>query len=225
MDLVQRMLAIGAAAALVVGASPAMASFSGDADDLGWEVLASNDGWAAAEGGTTGGAAASAEHVYHAYTWEQFRAALGGEDARGDTTPRIIYVHGMLDANLRTTDGRVDCAAYEVDGFDMQDYIDAFDPAVWGTEEPAGPLEDARAASQAIQDKQVRQYVGSNVTIVGVGSQTRRSQSSMMGGSGGPLVSHASRASTSGPTCWRERGKVRLLVNSKPAVAALACNA
>jgi pectate lyase len=168
-DLMQRMLAIGAAAALVVGASPAMASFAGDADDLGREVLASNDGWAAADGGTTGGAAASAEHVYHAYTWEQFRAALDGEDGRGDTTPRIVYVHGMLDANLRTADGRVDCAAYEVDGFDMQDYIDAFDPAVWGTEEPVGPLEDARAASQAIQDKQVRQYVGSNVTIVGVG--------------------------------------------------------
>jgi hypothetical protein len=55
--------------------------------------------------------------------------------------------------------------------------------------------------------------------------QISRSQSSMMGGSGGPLVSHASRASTSGPTCWRERGKVRLLVNSNPAVAALACRA
>ena len=75
----------------------------------------------------------------------------------------------MLDANLRTADRSVDCAAYEVEGFDMQDYIDAFDPAVWGTEEPAGPLEDARAASQDIQEQQVRQYVGSNVTIVGVG--------------------------------------------------------
>jgi pectate lyase len=135
---------------------------------FGREVLAPNDGWAA-DGGTTGGAAASADNVYHVSTWEEFRAALGGEDARGDTTPRIVYVHGMLDANLRTADGSVDCAAYEVEGFDMQDYIDAFDPAVWGTEEPSGPLEDARAASQDIQEDQVRQYVGSNVTIVGVG--------------------------------------------------------
>jgi pectate lyase len=171
-DLIQRMLAVGAAGAIVVGAAPAAtAGLAGDVGgrDLGREVLAPNDGWAAAEGGTTGGAAAGAGNVHHVDTWEEFRVALGGGNARGDRTARIVYVHGRLDANLRTADDSVDCAAYEVEGFDMQDYIDAFDPAVWGTESPSGPLEDARAASQDIQEQQVRQYIGSNVTIVGVG--------------------------------------------------------
>jgi pectate lyase len=172
-DFIQRMLALGATGAIVVGAAPAAtAGLAGDVGgrrDLGREVLAPNDGWAAAEGGTTGGAAAGAGNVYHVGTWEELRTALGGGDARGDTTARIVYIHGMLDANLRTADGSVDCPAYEVEGFDMRHYIDAFDPAVWGTESPAGPLEDARAASQDIQEQQVRQYIGSNVTIVGVG--------------------------------------------------------
>ncbi len=173
MDLRQCLLAVGAAGALVVGAAPAAtASVVGEVGktrNLGRQVLAPNDGWAAAQGGTTGGAAAGAQHVYHVNTWQEFRAALGGANARGDTTARIVYVHGMLDANLRTANGDVDCAAYEAAGFDMQDYLDAFDPAVWGTTEPAGPLEEARAASQRIQEQQVRQYIGSNVTIVGVG--------------------------------------------------------
>ena len=172
MHLIRRMLAIGAAGALVIG--PASAAVAADSDDggsqIGREVLASNDGWAASGSGTTGGAAASAENVYQVHTWAEFRAALGGDHARGDTTPRMVYVHGMLDANLRTAEGRVDCAAYEVPGFDMQDYIDAYDPAVWGRAQPSGPLENARAASQKIQEQQVRQYVGSNVTIVGVGN-------------------------------------------------------
>ena len=173
MELIRRLLTVGAAGALVVGPAPSAtagpAADAGNLRHLGRQVLAPDDGWAAAGGGTTGGAAATAANVYHVYTWDQFRAALGGEHARGDTTPRIVYVHGTLDANLRTADGRVDCAAYEVDGFDMQDYIDAFDPAVWGTKEPAGALELARAASQDIQEQQVRQYVGSNVTLIGVG--------------------------------------------------------
>ncbi|MGY1848285.1 MULTISPECIES: pectate lyase family protein [unclassified Blastococcus] len=164
-----RAVVAGAAGALLVTLLPTGAA-SARGGDLGREALGPQDGWAAAEGGTTGGRAASADHVFHVDTWEEFRAALGGDAARGDTTPRIVYVHGVLDANLRTPDGAVDCAAYEVEGFDMQDYIDAYAPEVWGTEtEPAGPLEDARAASAAVQNAQIRQYVGSNVTIVGVG--------------------------------------------------------
>ena len=56
-------------------------------------------------------------------------------------------------------------------------------------------------------------------------SESGCSQSSMIGGSGGPFVSHALSASTSGPTCCRERGKARLLVNNSPASDAFACKA
>jgi pectate lyase len=158
---------LGAAGALLFTAVPAASAGEGD---LGRQVLGAQDGWAAADGGTTGGAAATADHVFHVDTWEEFRAALGGSQARGDTTPRIVYVHGVLDAQRRLPDGRVDCASYEAPGFDMQQYIDAYTPEVWGTDsEPVGPLEAARAASAKTQEAQVRQYVGSNVTIVGVG--------------------------------------------------------
>ena len=172
MRALRRTLVLTAAGALAVTLAPGAAQAHGKdhGKDLGREVLGASDGWAAAEGGTTGGAAAAAANAVHVDTWEEFRAALGGGKARGDTTPRIVYVHGMLDAQRRTADGAVDCASYEVPGFDMADYIAAYDPAVWGTDtEPAGPLEDARAASAKVQEAQVRQYVGSNVTIVGVG--------------------------------------------------------
>lgn len=169
MRVLRRTLVLGAAGALMVTLAPA-GTAAAHGKELGREVLGAQDGWAAAEGGTTGGSTAAPAQVAHVDTWEEFRAALGGSSARGDTTPRIVYVHGVLDAQRRAADGTVDCASYEVEGFDMADYIAAYDPAVWGTEtEPSGPLEDARAASAAVQDAQVRQYVGSNVTIVGVG--------------------------------------------------------
>ena len=172
MRALRRTLIVTAAGALAVTLAPTVASAHGrdPGRDLGREVLGAQDGWAAAEGGTTGGSTADPAHVFHVHTWEEFRAALGGEAARGDTTPRIVHVHGVLDAQRRTADGAVDCASYEVEGFDMADYIAAYAPEVWGTEtEPTGPLEDARAASADVQEAQVRQYVGSNVTIVGVG--------------------------------------------------------
>ncbi|MEK8228279.1 hypothetical protein NKG05_22775 [Oerskovia sp. M15] len=62
-----------------------------------------DDGWGAANGGTTGGAAASEENVYRAETWEELKAALGGTSARGDTTPRIVYVGGEIDAFAGTS--------------------------------------------------------------------------------------------------------------------------
>ncbi|KGH48022.1 hypothetical protein IN07_04650 [Modestobacter caceresii] len=172
MRALRRTLIVTAAGALAVTLAPTAASANGrdPGRDLGREVLGAQDGWAAAEGGTTGGSTADPAHVFHVRTWDEFRAALGGDAARGDTTPRIVHVHGVLDAQRRTADGAVDCASYEVEGFDMADYIAAYAPEVWGTEtEPTGPLEEARAASADVQEAQVRQYVGSNVTIVGVG--------------------------------------------------------
>ena len=55
--------------------------------DLGRQVLAENDGWASAEGGTTGGAAATADNVFHVSTWQEFRTALGGGGTRPAPTP------------------------------------------------------------------------------------------------------------------------------------------
>ncbi|MFF8842290.1 polysaccharide lyase family 1 protein [Streptomyces sp. NPDC015127] len=147
------LVALAACTALALTGAPAHARPAGD-------VLPPNDGWASADGGTTGGAGADAAHTHTVSTWEQFRAAL---DHGGDT-PKIIRVRGTLDA---TASG---CAAFEADGYDFERYLADFDPAVWGRERPvSGPQEDLRAASAGRQGAAIKAYVPANTTIVGIG--------------------------------------------------------
>ncbi|WP_342372682.1 hypothetical protein PCC79_00410 [Propioniciclava soli] len=145
--------------------------------DLGRQVLAANDGWASAEGGTTGGAAAPAENVYHVSTWPEFQAALGGPGNAGrtNTEARIIYVHGELNA-YETADGTLaTCSTFEdATGFSQAAYIEAFDPAgPWGWTDPAGELVTLQAAAANAQALQTQQHIGSNKTIIGVGDDAR----------------------------------------------------
>lgn len=145
--------------------------------DLGRQVLAENDGWASAEGGTTGGAAATADNVFHVSTWQEFRTALGGggNAARTNTEPRIIYVHGELNA-FEAADGTMTtCATFEEEtGFSQAAYIEAFDPyGPWGWKDPEGELVDLQAAAANAQALQTQQHIGSNKTIIGVGDDAR----------------------------------------------------
>lgn len=170
----RRAVALCAAAlvpvALVVATAPSAAS---DEPGLGRAVLGPDDGWAAADGGTTGGSAATEENVYHVRTWQGLRDALGGDDARGDETPRIVYVHGMLDADTAAGGRRLTCDDYADPAYDFDAYLETYDPeGEWGNREPEGPLEEARERSHENQAEQVRQHVGSNVTIVGVGERS-----------------------------------------------------
>src|ERR1700736_4432823 len=64
--------------------------------DAGREPLPRNDGWAAAEGGTSGGATASPAHVYTVTNREQLVQALGGDNTGADSTPKIIYIKGVI---------------------------------------------------------------------------------------------------------------------------------
>ncbi|MGW3726390.1 pectate lyase family protein [Streptomyces sp. NPDC000851] len=137
--------------------------------DLGREVLAAGDGWGSEGAGTTGGSAADAEHVYTVTTWAEFKQAL----ADGGSAPKIIKVKGMIDA---VSQG---CEAFATGGYDLQQYLKDYDPAVWGNDRPAsGPQEEARAASAANQDSEIKANVPSNTTIVGVGKN-----SGILGGS------------------------------------------
>ncbi|GAA2620065.1 pectate lyase [Streptomyces vastus] len=137
--------------------------------ELGREVLAANDGWASEGVGTTGGSAADAEHVYTVTTWAEFNAAL---KAGGDA-PKIIKVDGMIDA---VSEG---CQAFEAEGYDFQQYLADYDPAVWGHDTPvSGEQEDLRDASSKNQEKAIKANVPSNTTIVGVGKN-----SGILGGS------------------------------------------
>ncbi|MFD3518351.1 polysaccharide lyase family 1 protein [Streptomyces sp. NPDC058657] len=124
------------------------------------QTLPADDGWASEGTGTTGGAKAEAQHVHTVRTWDEFRTAL----AAGGTAPKIIKVAGTLNA---TASG---CSAFESPGYDFGRYLAAYDPAVWGYENPvSGPLEDARAASATLQAKAIKAPVPANTTIIGIG--------------------------------------------------------
>ncbi|MEU8353385.1 pectate lyase [Streptomyces sp. NPDC048845] len=132
-------------------------------------VLPDGDGWASADGGTTGGAAADDAHVFTVRNRAELAAALNG----GDDTPKVIRVAGTVDANTDTDGAPLTCEDYATDGYTQEGYLDAYDPATWGDAEPSGPLEDARAASAERQAERVKLTVGSNTTITGLGDDAR----------------------------------------------------
>ncbi|WP_309060560.1 polysaccharide lyase family 1 protein, partial [Streptomyces sp.] len=128
------------------------------------QTLAPNDGWASHGTGTTGGAAADAEHVYTVTTWAEFKAAL----ADAGSAPKIIKVKGTIDA---VSEG---CEAFAVPGYDFDAYLEKYAPETWGMEqdlsaEPDDSPEGLRRASAARQDAAIKVSVPANTTIIGVG--------------------------------------------------------
>ncbi|MFE9437507.1 polysaccharide lyase family 1 protein [Streptomyces sp. NPDC006602] len=132
--------------------------------DLARQTLAANDGWASYGTGTTGGAAADAEHVYTVSTWAEFKAAL----AAGGSTAKIIKVKGTIDA---VSEG---CDAFAAPGYDFDAYLAKYSPEAWGLDtdlsaEPADSPEGLRRTSAADQDKAIKANIPANTTIIGVG--------------------------------------------------------
>ncbi|MFD0022046.1 polysaccharide lyase family 1 protein [Streptomyces sp. NPDC058382] len=129
-------------------------------------VLPEGDGWAAAEGSTTGGAAATPDHVYTVSN----RAELVAAFADAGDAPKIVRIDGTIHGNSDAEGTPVGCEEYETDGYTLDKYLAAYDPDTWGRSEvPSGPLEDARLASAKLQKAAVNVYVPSNTTLIGVG--------------------------------------------------------
>ncbi|MCL6597193.1 MAG: pectate lyase [Alicyclobacillus macrosporangiidus] len=145
----------------------------GGAIDLGRQVLPKNDGWAAYGTGTTGGSAATPDHVYVVHDRSELVNAL----ENGSSTPKIIYVVGTIDANVDDNNQPLqDPVAYYAQGtgYTLQAYLQAYDPNVWRRDQvPSGPMEAARAQAEQNQAKRVQFNVGSNTTIVGVGRDAK----------------------------------------------------
>ena len=160
--------ALGGIALLLTAAAPAHAAAPPQAhadrtSDAAREPLAAGDGWASAGAGTTGGSAATAGQVFTVHDRAGLVAALAGD------APKIVYVAGVIDANTDDTGAPLTCADYARDGYTLDDYLAAYDPAAWGWEqEPSGPIEDARAASQAAQRERIDIRVGANTTLIGL---------------------------------------------------------
>ncbi|GKQ35769.1 polysaccharide lyase family 1 protein [Streptomyces sp. A012304] len=164
----RRTLVVSAAVvAAGVGAGVFVMNANAGAADLYHQTLAAKDGWASSGTGTTGGAKADAAHTFTVSTRAQLVKALGSAT---DTTPRIIKVKGMIDANTTDAGKKLTCADYaKGTGYSLSAYLKAYDPATYGRSKlPSGTQETARAAAQKNQAKNIVFKVPANTTIVGV---------------------------------------------------------
>jgi pectate lyase/pectin methylesterase-like acyl-CoA thioesterase len=132
--------------------------------DWSRETLAPQDGWAAAQGGTQGGADAAMEHTFTVRNRAELVAAL----APGNY-PRIVRVAGRIDLSTDSNGRVLGYADYRDAAYDPQAFLTAFDPATWGKNPPSGPQEEARQRSARNQSAQVVVTVPSRTTLVGVG--------------------------------------------------------
>ncbi len=165
---------------LVIMAPTTMAAAK-EKRDLGRETLAPNDGWGSFNDGltnlgTTGGAAAAADHVYTVHNRQELVAALNDgvyppPSSNPSNKAKIIYIDGVIDANVDDNNQPLTCEDYYQNGFTWDAFLAAYDPATYGRIAPAGPLEVARLASRDTQQARVRIRVGDNTTIVGLGNQ------------------------------------------------------
>jgi pectate lyase len=108
--------------ALIVAVVIATASITADdsqeglrPDDLGWQVLESDDGWGAFSTGTTGGSLATHDHVFMVRNRAELVAALSL-----GSVPKIIYVRGTIDANVDVDNNPLTCTDYAEPGYTIE---------------------------------------------------------------------------------------------------------
>ena len=146
----------------------ALSGAAGAQRDVGRQVLPLGDGFASLGDGVTGGAAADDAHVFVVRDRAQLVAALAAAPANA---PRIIYVDGVIDANVDDANRALSCQSYYRDGYTLDAFLAFYNPAgPWGPNAPAntaGSLEAARRTSAAAQSARVRLRVPDNTTIVG----------------------------------------------------------
>ncbi|WP_180127631.1 polysaccharide lyase family 1 protein [Rhodoferax sp. BLA1] len=135
------------------------------ATDLSRQVLASQDGWAAAEGGTRGGSDAAPEQLFDVHNRAELVVAL----QRSGNLPKIIRLHGRIDLSVDDANRPLGAADYRDPAFDFEQYLQTYAPALWGKIPLTGPLEEARQRSVARQAARVTIRVPSNTTLLGVG--------------------------------------------------------
>lgn len=125
-------------------------------------------GWATVDGATTGGGDTAPIVVT---SRAELVAALGGDNlANGSNdTPTVIVIDGQIDLTADVAGQPQGADAFADPAYDEAAYIAAYDPEVYGRDtEPAGPLEDAREASEQAQKAHTMIRVGSNKTLIGL---------------------------------------------------------
>ncbi|MEW9668306.1 polysaccharide lyase family 1 protein [Ammoniphilus sp. 3BR4] len=149
------------------------------AKDLGHEVLGPNDGWAAYANGTTGGAAADADHIFTVTNRTELIQALGGDNTKNKTisTPKIIYIKGTINLNVDDNNQPIEDDSFYSDGtaYDFDQYLETFSPEIWPIDKKVSDheLDKERKKAQQNQGKRILINVGSNTTIIGVGNDAK----------------------------------------------------
>ncbi|MEI7025758.1 pectinesterase family protein [Paenibacillus sp. y28] len=106
-------------------------------------------GWASYVTGVSGGINAAPANITVVTNRGELLAALGGANAKTNAAPKMIYVQGTIDMNTDDNNNPLYFDDYRVPNYDLDQYVAAYDPQVWGrTSLPIGPLEAARKASQ-----------------------------------------------------------------------------
>ncbi|WP_376699866.1 pectate lyase family protein [Parageobacillus thermoglucosidasius] len=146
-----------------------------EAKGLGREVLGPRDGWAAYGEGTTGGAEATKENVFTVTNRKELIQALGGNNNTNqyNSTPKIIYIKGTINLNVDDNNQPVGPDFYKDPAFDFEAYLREYNPETWGKKEVSGLLEEARVRSQKNQKDRIIINIGSNTSIIGIGSDAK----------------------------------------------------
>ena len=172
--------------ALVVAVTPAIPALAHDGRDrtplVGRQVLPANDGWAAVGPGTIGGSAAAEQNVFVVRDLAGLVAAVAGN------VPKIVYVSGTIDGFEGAGGALLTCADLADPEYNLDAYLAAYDPAVWGRVAPSGPLEQARVRSVQNQTRQTQVNVGPNTTIVGLRGAALRELTLMLDGASNSIV-------------------------------------
>jgi pectate lyase len=129
----------------------------------------SDGGWAGHLQPVTGGAGASKHRTYRVRNRGELVEALSPSDVARANVPKIIHIEGVIDLSVDAANRSLKEFDYRDAAFSWDAFARAYSPSVWGKTKPAGPEEDARAASARNQERVVVLPVGSNTSLIGVG--------------------------------------------------------
>jgi pectate lyase len=146
---------------LIQSAQAQAGPFQNPPANLATQILAANDGWAATNG-VTGGSAANPANIFTVTNWAQLKAALNNKSA----TPKIIQVSGTVLGSVDANNNPVPCSTYDVAPYTLAAYIASGS----ATTAPSAAQAAARTKSESNFAPHVQLQVGSNTTIVGLGS-------------------------------------------------------
>ncbi|AEF53172.1 pectate lyase family protein [Marinomonas posidonica] len=146
--------------------------------DISQQVLPPSDGWAAAEGGVTGGANASDVHIY---TVSSRKALVDALKIAGDS-PKILKISGTVNLSSDDQGRELKEEDYTVAPYNFEDYKNTYAPSVWNIKplikkrpnrKLTGPLEEARLASVDKQRSQIVIEIPPNTSLIGLGDDAK----------------------------------------------------